>query len=241
MTDSVEDPTRTAGAPAPSSEATPGRTFDRRVRQSRGDRRWSGLPVAASLALVAFTIIFGVYGPRIVDRGSPSVGTPLWEVVDQVVEHFDTFVSHASFRATDSVDPTTVSAGLTELLHQPFTCPDLTSVEFMPLEPHTLRLSGAARSAAVIFARPTRDGTEYLCLAIAPYAEQYTMFSEFGRPELLPSGGAITVDAAPSEQVHPSALTWTDGTFLYVAVGSRRTTLADVTPALAPAMSVVAR
>jgi hypothetical protein len=245
MADSVEDPTAEmpvaaprppAVAPTPVAPAAP--TADRRARAAREPRRWSGLPIAASLALVAFAIVFGVYGPRVVDRGSPSVGTPLWEVVDTVVEHFDRFVSHASFRTADAIDTEAASKAMSELLHQAFTCPDLTGVEFAPIEPQMLRLPGASRSGATIYTRMAKDGLEYLCLAVAPYAEQYTMFSEFGRPELLPMGGAITFDAAPSDRIHASALIWTDGAFLYVAIGSRRTTLPDVTPALAPAMSV---
>jgi hypothetical protein len=217
-------------------------------RPTRDDRRWSGLPIAASLSLVAFAIIFGIYGPRVVDRGSPSVGTPLWEVVDRVVEHFDAFIAHASINDASVIDQESASSILNGLLRTgqidtdgrvPLICPDLTPIDFAPLEPQTLMLPGATRSAAIVFARASKEGMEYLILAIAPYAEQYTLFSDFGRPQLLEPGGAIAVDAAATERVHASALTWTDGAFLYVAVGSRRTTLLDASPSLVPAMSGV--
>lgn len=232
------------------AESLPSPSANGRRRPSRDDRRWSGLPIAASLALVAFAIIFGIYGPRVVDRGSPSVGTPLWEVVDTVVEHFDAFVAHASLEDASVIDQESASAVINDLLRtgrpddggrQPLICPDLTAIDFAPLEPQTLRLPGATRSAALAYTRASKEGMEYLLLAIAPYAEQYTLFSDFGRPQLLEPGGAITVEAAPSERVHASALIWTDGAFLYVAVGSRRTTLLDASPVLVPAMSALAR
>lgn len=229
-------------APSPSAapERTEPRVVERSPRVSREDRRWSGLPIVTSLALVAFAVVFGIYGPRVVDRGSPSVGTPLWEVVDQVVEHFDAFSAHAGVRDSEVIAQESASAAMKDMLRMPFVCPDLTAIDFAPTEPEMLRLAGAARSAAVVYVRAAKDGMEYLCLAVAPYSEQYTVYSDFGRPQLLTAGGAITVDSAPSDRVHASALLWTDGAFLYVAVGSRRTTLLDVSPTLLPAMSAVA-
>ncbi len=248
----LSDPTAEAAdrEPRAASETLSATVEARRPsRPSREDRRWSGLPIAASLSLVAFAIIFGIYGPRVVDRGSPSVGTPLWEVVDTVVEHFDAFVAHASIDDASVIDQESASSVMNSLLRNGredgaspvLICPDLTTIDFAPLEPQMLRLPGATRSAAIPFTRASKEGTEFLLLAIAPYAEQYTLFSDFGRPQLLQPGGAITVDAAPSERVHASALIWTDGAFLYVAVGSRRTTLLDASPVLVPAMSALAR
>jgi hypothetical protein len=200
-------------------------------------RRWSGLPIATSLALVAFSVVFGVYGPRVVDRGSPSVGTPLWEAVDAAAEYLDQYIFHAPFREDERVAMGEATAELAQILHQPVVCPDLSDHDFLPFKPRRIRVPGAPHAAVVVFARSASGGTEYLSLVIAPYNEQYTLFSEFGRPHFLVPGGAIGVDAAPSDRIASSSLAWTNGTLLFVAIGSKRTTLGDVAPDLAPAMA----
>ncbi len=207
------------------------------ARSLREERRWSGLPIAASLALVAFAVVFGVYGPRVVDRGSPQVGTPLWEAVDAAVEHLDQYILHAPFRQGEVVAMGEVNAELTTILRMPLACPDLTEHDFVPCRPQALRIPGASDAAVVVFSRGGKNDVEYLSLVIAPYREQYTLFSDFGRPQFLVPGGAIGVDAAPSDRVASSTLAWTNGSLLFVAAGSRRTTLGDVAPDLVPFMT----
>lgn len=200
----------------------------------RVDRRWSGIPVAASLSLVAFSVLFGVYGPRVVDRGTPAIGTPLWEAVDAAAEYLDQFILNAPYRPGEPVAIGEANAALARLLQQAGTCPDLGRHDFVPTQPQSIHVPGAPQSAVVVYSRAGRGGTEYLGLVIAPYHEQFTLFSEFGRPQFLRPGGAVGVDAAPSDRVDSATLAWTNGSLLFVAVGSRRTTLEDVGADLVP-------
>lgn len=217
-------------SPPPSVAADAGRAL-------REARRWSGVPVAVSLALVGFSVLFGVYGPRVVDRGAPSIGTPLWEAADAAVEYLDWFAMGFHSQGAEQVPVGEVNATLWDLLRVASVCPDLSSHEFHPLRPQPFNLPGASSAAVVIYVRDSSPGREYLALIVAPFSEQYTLFSEFGQPRFLAPGGAIGVEAAPAERVSSAALAWTNGSVVYVAVGSRKTTLGDVAADLVPAMA----
>jgi hypothetical protein len=243
MVSTPEENTEPDGAPGPRTAGASvgesvGNATASGARAFREVRRWSGLPVAASLSLVAFAVLFGVYGPRVVDRGSPSVGTPLWEAADSAVDHLERHVLHAPFRDDQSVQMGEANAALAKILGPGFVCPDLGSHLFAPNLPTSIGLPGAAAAAAVVYSRKVPQGIEYLNLVITPYREQYIVMSDFGKPQFLLPGPAIGVEAAPSDRVESRTLAWSNGTAVYVAVGSRKTTLDEVASDLIPSGAV---
>lgn len=243
MADRSSDP---ADSPTPAPERSPEGSGERSPGSSvasdasralREARRWSGVPVAISLALVGFSVLFGVYGPRVVDRGAPSIGTPLWEAADSAVEYLDWFALRVDSQMVERIAVGEANSQLWNELRVPSVCPDLSAHDFHPSRPQSFSLPGASAAAVVVYTRDAQPGREYLALVVAPFTEQYTLFSDFGQPRFLAPGGAIVVEAAPSERVCSSALAWTNGSVVFLAVGSRKTTLGDVKTDLIPTMA----
>ena len=63
---------------------SPSATRSRRRRRSRGSARISLPAVLAALAMVAASVLFGIYGPRMQQRGVRVAGTPLADLIKAV-------------------------------------------------------------------------------------------------------------------------------------------------------------
>lgn len=217
---------------------------------SRG--AWSGLAVAASLALVAFAVLFGIYGPPLGDRGNPTLGTSLFELADVTRSVHDELVFdaiHAMGKdqpATDGTGPVDVgpsmdevSAATTRILGIAHRLPDLSPQGFRALVPRATRVPGTpvgAAAANVVYVRGASGSREFVTLTLIPDDEQFVVYDEFGRPRFVPINRPITIDVSSDGFGQRLALAWTDGNVVHVAHASRPECLDEVYDALTLSM-----
>ncbi|MDZ4754062.1 MAG: hypothetical protein SGJ11_06155 [Phycisphaerae bacterium] len=199
------------------------------ARASRGSdqaKRWSGLPVAASLALVAFAVIFGVYGHRVVDRGSPSLGTTTWELADEVVEQFELAV--VKHREAEPILLVEATSEAQRHLRENVQLPDLSATGFQPIAVESVTLPAATRSVLALYAARKEGFTEFVTVTIVPDREQYVVFSRFGRQIFLPVREPYPVETTPGRESDPHATVWSDGKFVFVVLGSSAPAALDI-------------
>lgn len=205
---------------------------------------WSGLAVAASLALVAFAVLFGIYGPPLGDRGNPSLGTPLFELADVTRSVHDELVFdaiHAMGKDTPATDGTgpaeagpsidEVSAAASRILGMTIRVPDLSATGFRALVPRATLVPGtpSGKSAAnVVYVRGASGSREFLTLTLVPDDEQFIVYDEFGRPCLVPINRPIPIDVSSDGFGRRLSLAWTDGNLVEVAHASRPECLEEV-------------
>lgn len=205
---------------------------------------WSGLAVAASLALVAFAVLFGVYGPSLGNRGNPTLGTSLFELADVTRSVHDELVFdaiHAMGKETPGTDGTgpveagpsvaEVSAAASRIVGVPMRLPDLSTHGFRVLAPRATRVPGTpsgASAANVVFVRGGAGNREFVTLTLIPDDEQFIVYDEFGRPRFVPINRPITIDVSSDGFGQRLALAWTDGSVVHVAHASRPECLDEV-------------
>ena len=197
-----------------------------RIEASRDQpRRWSGLPIAASLALVAFAVVFGIYGPPVVDRGAPSVGTPTWELADEVVDRFEaSFLQRHDGEIMSRAD---AAERLRELLPMAVDVPDLSAEGYEPAFVEPASLPAANRAAIVGYVSTQNDRLDYLGVAIVPDQEQYVVYSSFGRPKFLPAFELYPVETDLGQLFEPHASVWSNGSVVFVIAGTRGSPIAN--------------
>ena len=205
---------------------------------------WSGLAVAASLALVAFAILFGIYGPPLGDRGNPSLGTPLFELADMTRTMHDEMVFeaiHAMGRETPATDGTgpadsgpameEVAAATERILGKGVALPDLSSFGFRPMAPRATRLPGMSpgdSAAHLAYVRGPAGSREFVTLTLIPDDEQFIVYDEFGRPRFVPINRPMSIDISSDGFGQRLALVWTDGSIVHVAHASRSEILDEI-------------
>ncbi|MFO0827728.1 MAG: hypothetical protein U0572_06210 [Phycisphaerales bacterium] len=212
-------------AEAASSEPSP---RERRASAVRSDARWSGVPVAASLALVAFAVIFGIYGPRVVDRATPPLGIPAWDLGQAAAErHLERMMDAIHGPGADKVTVPQAESELRSILGVPVKLPDGESLGFSIFRPRHVSLPGAARAAQVFYARNALGAPDAVSLILVPDRGQYVVFSPFGRPLFLPPWEVYPVSLPEDVGPEESALLWSDGSIIRVVVALSPKTLGD--------------
>jgi hypothetical protein len=218
-----------AGEPHESSDA-PARQPSRHA--VGGNPGWSGVPLAASLALVAFAIFFGVYGPRVGDRITPPLGIPAWDLGEAAAERFherrNDAVHGEGAGQTSIVD---AERDVRALLGASVRLPDLVADGWTVHVPKSVAVPGSARSVAVNFSRSLLGGVERLSLLLVPDKEQYVVFSPFGRPLFLPPWEAYPIEFPQDSIDDAVALLWSDGSVIRVLVARSESVLAETAPA----------
>lgn len=176
-----------------------------------GQRGWSGLPVAASLALVAFAVLFGIFGPRVADRSAPPVGIPVWELAHAARDRHRERVRLAETSGERGYEGRSIAEAAAEILGKPVDIPDLGSIGFELYEPRAVSLPGGGRALLLLYARPQRIHRAFLSIAMLPDKEQFLVYSPFGKPLVLPVGEPYPVDSPDSGFADVPSLVWTDG------------------------------
>lgn len=212
----------------PNAEERPDAITSRRLR--RANRHWSGLPLAASLALVAFAVLFGIYGPRVVDRSNPPIGIPAWELADAALERHMERHAMAVHETPASIE--TVEAEATGVLGQPANVPDLSQFGFVVYPIRQVALPGAGRAVIVLYGRTGLVQPTFLSLVLVPDREQYVVYSPFGKPTYLPKGDVYPVGNSDGIPGPSEAFVWTDGSLVRVLLSLDGSALDEVSDAI---------
>jgi len=214
---------------------------------------WSGLAVAASLAMVAFAVLFGIYGPPLGDRRNQALGTPLLELADSTALTHGQLVFEAAHALVGSGEKppesaprpepslAEVSAATSRIVGRDVRVPDLSAHGFRPLMPTAVGVVGtpAGEAAAnVVFVRGERGGRDYLSITFLRDDDQFIVYDDFGRPRFMPINQPIPIDISQARLGQRIAIAWTDGTAVRVAHASNADWLEEIFDALVAGLTL---
>lgn len=184
-----------------------------RARWFDGPRRANAFAVAASLALVAGAIAFGVFGPRISDRPSRgSADTPVSEVAERMTAAYDRCAAHGSCGAQGQPWTSAEEAGasLAALLGRPMIVPDLSALGFSFCSGGPFCVPGACdRGGHLLYCRLDERGEQcaWMSVLVAPVETPYLAFDPFGRSGPLQCGVDYSLPTSGGGAMHY----WCDG------------------------------
>ncbi|MFZ9880032.1 MAG: hypothetical protein ACO3QC_01340 [Phycisphaerales bacterium] len=165
---------------------------------ARADRRpqVSGPAVAATIALVLFSVFIGVFGPRLGNRQQLPAGTTLSELADAVsARHAQRVVQAVPTGAEPAFGRDEIARELEEVLGTAVAVPavpDEGPAQIRWIGTDRVRLPGG--SGVLAFLEAQRAGRRLFASVIVLRDEdRYTVFDAFGRPRPLPTGELFSV------------------------------------------------
>ena len=178
----------------------------------------SPLAIAATVAVVVFSIFLGVFGPRIGNRPGISVGVSLSDLALAVESrHGERLVNTIHAPPHDPLPIETVQAIVENALHRTVELPAL-GTDGHWVGGNAVQLPGGR--AAVLFAQYEggRYG-EYVTICIFNDEDRFTVFDPFGRPIGLPDGEAFVIEP-PSDFGGTTVVIWREDSLVWVIAGA---------------------
>ncbi len=178
----------------------------------------SPLAIAATVAIVVFSIFLGVFGPRIGNRPGNSVGVSLNELALAVESrHGERLVNAIHAPPRDAVPMEAAQAIVETALHKTVALPAL-GTDGRWVGGNAVQLPGGR--AAVLFAQYEggRHG-EYVTICIFNDEDRFTVFDPFGRPIGLPDGETFVIEP-PSDFGGTTVVIWREGSLVWVLAGA---------------------
>lgn len=183
---------------APSAEAATAPPKSGTATPARPDRRpqVSGPAVAATVALVLFSVFIGVFGPRLGNRQQLPAGTTLTELADAVsARHAQRVVQAFHIGAEPAFARHEIARELEEVLGTAVAVPAVPDEGPAPIRwigTDRVRLPGG--SGVLAFLEAQRAGRRLFASVIVLRDEdRYTVFDSFGRPRPMPTGELFSV------------------------------------------------
>ena len=176
------------------------------VTKTVAPRQASATAVAATVALVMFSVFIGVYGPRLGNRQQSPAGTTLVELATAIEPRHAQRVFEAMQTSGSGAKPFAqitredAEAAATKIVGQPVFLPKLDGFEVRFLAPTRVRLPGA--SGALVFCAvsvPRANGrtdpalAAFASILILEDEDRFTSFDTFGRPVSMPEGEVFSV------------------------------------------------
>lgn len=167
-------------------------------RLLRPPARDASLPaIAATVALVLFSVFIGVYGPRLGNRQQLPGGTTLVELAGAIEPRHAqrVFQAHALSDAP-AFGPSEIEAELAAIVGRTIAAPSLADYELRWLAIDRVRLPGA--SGAIVFCAAERRGStagrrSFVSLLVLRDEDRFTVFDHHGRPVAMPEGEVFSV------------------------------------------------
>jgi len=178
-----------------------------------GPRRANALAVAASLALVAGAVVFGIFGPRVSDRPRQVVAdTPVTEVAERMSAVHQRCAAHGTCGAQQEPwrSAEEAQAYITRHLRRPLMVPNLEAAGFTFCCGGPSCVPGACEQGAqLLYCRvaPGSDECSWLSVFVAPVETPYLAFDPFGRTGPLQCG----IDYSMVTPSGDSMYYWCDG------------------------------
>lgn len=177
--------------PQADSTALPDRVPEPTV--PRTARETSGPAIAATAALVLFSVFIGVFGPRIGNRQQSPSGVTLIELAEAVVARSQPHIVDARVARKDAMTEQEFDLRLDEITGSGVALPSLEALNLEPTSVQRVRLPGASGGFAVL--RGRRGGAEALVtVALLEDEDRFTVYDRYGRPIPLPEGEVFSVE-----------------------------------------------
>lgn len=198
MNDSVPDestnePARPAG---PDVVREPERKPER-VAPARSIRDTSGPAIAATAALVLFSVFIGVFGPRIGNRQQIPVGVTLVELAEAVVSRSQ---PHFEQLNGDGLSEQEFAARIDGMTGSGVALPSLEACKLEALLVQPVRLPGGRGGMAMLRSISPRS-SQVAAVVIIEDEDRLTVFDRYSRPIAMPRGEIFTVpDLVPDRR-----------------------------------------
>lgn len=213
---SAEISAEEAREPRTEDQATPSQE-GRGVREPR-TLDTSAPAIAATVALVGFSIFIGVVGPRLGNRQPLPPGTTLVELADAMtVRHSESVVGAIHAADEPPFEREEIAREFGRLLGRDIAVPDLTvgleSLGFRWAGIRGVRMPGGA--GAVAFGRFRGDeGPDFASFAVLRHQGNFIVYDPYGRPIPLPEGEMFSV-AVEGRQFGSTVVAYRDGDLVF--------------------------
>jgi len=168
-----------------------------RSAQSSVRRDTSGPAIAATVALVLFSVFIGVFGPRLGNRPQSPAGVTLVELAEAVVSRSQAEFSElrperSEGSMRDELSEDEFEQRLDRITDAAVALPSLDALGLEAMSVRRVRLPGGAGGFAVLRGRGERTGA-LAALAVIEDEDRFTVFDRYGRPLALPSGEIFSI------------------------------------------------
>lgn len=188
-----EDPTDT---PAESAEHTEHHAQSPST-SAGGVRDTSAPAIAATVALVLFSVFIGVFGPRIGNRQQSPAGVTLVELAEAVVARSQPHFAESELGRTEELTEPDFEERLDRITRSGVAVPSLEELGMEGIAVQRVRLPGGSGALAVVRAR--RGGLDWGAGAMATITmledeDRFTVYDRFSRPIAMPVGEVFRVE-----------------------------------------------
>lgn len=187
------------------SESEPDSTTDMhppsRSSGAAGVRDTSAPAIAATVALVLFSVFIGVFGPRIGNRQQAPAGVTLIELAEAVVARSQPQFAEQELgriqRASEAMTDEDFESRVDRITQSGVAMPTLAELGMEALSVQRVRLPGGSGALAVL--RAARRGSgwaadELASITMLEDEDRFTVYDRFSRPIALPVGEVFSVN-----------------------------------------------
>lgn len=190
----------------------------------------SGPAIAATAALVLFSVFIGVFGPRLGNRQQSPAGVTLVELAEAVVTRTQPQWTGEIFSRSEEISDEQCESELDRITASGVPLPSLESLDFAAVSVQRVRLPGGS-GALVKLNGIKRNRGDVAAIAVVLDEDRFTVYDRYSRPVALPRGEVFSVE---------DRLTGADGTvevfrqgeFVIAVVARTRETALELVAAL---------
>ncbi|MFM1803515.1 MAG: hypothetical protein RL136_394 [Planctomycetota bacterium] len=184
-------------------------------RRARGDA--SGPAIAATVALVMFSVFIGVFGPKLGNRQQSPSGVTLIEFADALRARSQAHMAEGHGGRAAALSDEEFAARIDEITDSAVALPPLGELGLEPTAVQRVRLPGGT-GGLLVLRGSNRANPLPLTVAIVADEDRFTVYDRFSRPVALPEGEIFSI--AETGQGVPGAVEiYRDGGFVFAVHG----------------------
>lgn len=215
------------GTPRPQDDGSADPAIAPSRRDPRRARDTSGPAIVATIALVAFSVFIGVYGPRLGNRQQLPAGTTLAELAQAVAaRHAARVVQAIHVGPGSNATRDEIDALLADALRAPARIPEDAALPVRWFGAERVRLPGASGAQAFGRVRLDERTADTVSLFALRDEDRFFVFDGHGRPQRLPEGEVFSL-AVPSDAANGVIHLYRDGEAVF-AIESATADVADL-------------
>jgi len=183
-------PPRSHPCGAPYDASVTEESPEQRPKRSLHDT--SGPAIAATAALVLFSVFIGVFGPRIGNRQQLPAGVTLVELAEAMVSRSQPHFNQARIARVAEMTEQEFAQRVDEITEHGVALPSLEAHKLEATSVQRVRLPGGRGTMAVVRSTNPRD-PQLAALAILEDEDRLTVYDRYSRPIAMPKGEVFTI------------------------------------------------
>jgi hypothetical protein len=199
----TNDPKQTTPGDAAASPVLSAPVSSIPVSSVPGRRDASGPAIAATAALVLFSVFIGVFGPRIGNRQQSPAGVTLVELAEAVVSRSQPHFDEARMLRIDGMSEQDFVDRFEQITEFGVALPSLEALEVEPTTVQRVLMPGGRGGFVVL--RGLRDPLvagipRVASVAVLEDEDRFTVYDRYGRPIAMPEGEVFSVEDRLSDR-----------------------------------------